>query len=398
MNRPLIIGFDPGLTSAVAALDLDGNIVSIHERKGWTVSETGAAVGRAGRPLLIATDKAKAPEAVKKMAAAFSAKVWAPDHDLSIAEKGKLVEELCKEKPQWGQHEKDAVTAAFAAYKSMATGFSKVEDTLRLLGLEERAEEVKNMLLTKRAKNTAEAIGMIMRPKQPEERVEIRTAGGQLRTDDLLRKIRSMENTTGIQKAYIERLEGKLKELEASRKQLLDERLRHSAAARKEALRDKELQLRESIVLNLREEIKVLKKEKEQLQASVNRQGELERLLAEDRIPMVPVAAWTKEALAEADRSHGIRDRIISIQNFSPSNTATRYCVALGVKGVIGALDEETTERLRTADVIVITGLEPEAGEQWRSSGREEFERAMKSSERSGFLKWLDSYKQTKGI
>ncbi len=396
MSKPLIVGFDPGLTSAVAALDLAGNLVTVHERKGWAVQEASITAARAGRPLLIATDRSKAPEAVKKMAAAFSARVWSPDHDLGIREKGDLLEEMGNER-QFGQHERDAIAAALACYRDLATGFSKVEDTLRMLGLEGRSEQIKHLLLTGQAKNTAEAIEMLMKPRQEEERVEIRTAGGQLRVDDLLRKIRVMENTADIQKAYVERLEGKLKELEASRRQLLDERLRQSAAARKEALRDKELQLRESMLSSLREEVKSLQREKAELQERIDRQAELEQLLAEDRVPMAPAKEWTKDSLAEADRSHGIRDRFVFIQEFSPSNAASRYCVAAGAKGVVAAMDDETAEKLREAGLLAVTGTGPERGRHWYSLPREEFERSLRGSERTGFLRWLDSYRKGKG-
>ena len=395
MPKPLIIGFDPGLTGAIAMLDLEGNLAAVSSRKNWPLAEIIGEIGKTGRPLLVSTDKANTPVAVKKLASAFSAKLWAPDCDLGVEEKKKLVDGM-EGTERCSQHERDAMAAALAAYKSMASGFSKVEDTLRLLGLEEKGEDIKQLLLTKRAKNLTEAVDMISekKPEEP-ERVEIRTTpSGQLRTDDLIRKIRSLQNTVEVQKAYIDRLEQKFKEMEKSRQQMIDERVRQTTEAKKAALRDKELGLREQMISGLRQQLAASEKEKERAQQAIERKAELEQLVAEGRVPMVPVKGWSKEALAEADRFYGLKDRLIWIADFKESNAAPKYCVALGIKGVIGELDEKTAERLRQTGIMAVTGLKPEGAEWWVWAEKKDFEGALRSTERKGFVNWLSGYRQ----
>jgi len=231
--------------------------------------------------------------------------------------------------------------------------------------------------------------------KREQERVEIRTTqSGQLRTDDLLRKIKSMENTVDVQKAYIERLEQKLKELEQSRRQMIDERIKQTTEAKKATFKDKELVLREQMIAGLRHQLAASETERENARLVFNRKTELEQLIEEQKVPLVPVKTWSKEALAEADKLYGLQDRMAWIEDFRESNTAQKYCVALSIKGVIGKLDEKTAERLRQAGIIVVTGMEPNRGEWWAWVNKKELENALRSGERGSLLGWLGSHRK----
>lgn len=402
--KPLIIGFDPGLTTAWAAIDLKGQLVADKEGKSLSLSEVARAAKEAGRPLIVAVDKEKVPEAAAKLAAGFSCQLWTPQQDMGVDEKSSMVKEAIKEwelepVPTYSSHEKSAIAAALACYRSLATSFTKIEDSLASLGMQQHAEQVKVLLLTKRAKNIDEAIAALrpkpaaeQRPMPVQQPANINNKA--YREEVLERKVRSLENSLDIQKTYIAKLESKLVELEKSKKQMVEERLRQTAEARKEVLKDKDLQLREQIVSNLRSQLLELQKESQRLKDDLDKRDELQQLIEDDMVPLVIVKDWTREALAETDSKYKLRDKLVWIESFRESNAAPRYCIALGVKGVVGRVDDETAEKLKKAGLMVVTGLLPAKGRWWASAGKEEFEQALKSSERSWFIGWLAGYRK----
>ncbi|MEM5814747.1 MAG: DUF460 domain-containing protein, partial [Candidatus Aenigmatarchaeota archaeon] len=94
MPRPIIVGYDPGLTTAFAALDLKGNLIAARSQKEWPGSAVAQAIREAGQPLIIAVDKRQASDSAEKFAARFGCRLWSPDADLGVAEKGEAVRRL----------------------------------------------------------------------------------------------------------------------------------------------------------------------------------------------------------------------------------------------------------------------------------------------------------------
>ena len=118
----LIVGIDPGTTVGIAALDLDGDLVHLSSSRALGQAEIISAILAAGRPVLIATDKAEMPFAVEKVRRAFSAAAWTPGKDVLIKEKYELAEGY----DFANDHERDALSAAVSAYRSYANKFDSV--------------------------------------------------------------------------------------------------------------------------------------------------------------------------------------------------------------------------------------------------------------------------------
>ena len=70
--KSIILGLDPGTTTAFAALDLNGRIIRIFSKKDLGQQDLVSAVSTVGKPLLIGVDKSKEPRAAEKLAATFS--------------------------------------------------------------------------------------------------------------------------------------------------------------------------------------------------------------------------------------------------------------------------------------------------------------------------------------
>jgi len=119
----LIVGVDPGSTVGIAILDLDGNVLGLRSKKGWSFSEVIEYIRSFGAPVLVATDRATPPEYVNKIKASFNAILYSPKEDMSVERKGSLV----KDYKILNDHERDALSAAFEAYNSYKSKLKNIE-------------------------------------------------------------------------------------------------------------------------------------------------------------------------------------------------------------------------------------------------------------------------------
>jgi len=85
--RYLIVGLDPGTTTGIAALDLDGNLVLLSSSRQMTMSDIVEELYRAGKPLIIASDVQQMPYSVEKIRRAFNAIPYTPKQSLSVEAK-----------------------------------------------------------------------------------------------------------------------------------------------------------------------------------------------------------------------------------------------------------------------------------------------------------------------
>ena len=77
--RYLIVGIDPGTTTAVAALDLDGNLLHLASSRQMNMSDVIESLYKVGKPLIIASDVQEMPFTVEKIRRAFSAIAYTPE-------------------------------------------------------------------------------------------------------------------------------------------------------------------------------------------------------------------------------------------------------------------------------------------------------------------------------
>jgi len=110
--RYLIVGIDPGTTTAVAAIDLDGNLMHLESSRQMNMSGVIEALYRVGKPLVIASDVQEMPYSVEKIRRAFSAVAYTPRQDTSVEAKLELTSGF----PYANVHERDALSAALDAY------------------------------------------------------------------------------------------------------------------------------------------------------------------------------------------------------------------------------------------------------------------------------------------
>ena len=142
-NKFLIVGLDPGVTTGLCILDLDGNLIHSESSRNLDVKEIIKKISQHGIPVLIACDVSQAPKLVERVAAKFQAKIFTPVEDLSI----KLKKTLTRGMKIKNDHERDAIASAFLAFRRNRSLFEKVEKELSHLDKAERDLVKKKLLL-----------------------------------------------------------------------------------------------------------------------------------------------------------------------------------------------------------------------------------------------------------
>ncbi len=161
MKRLLIVGIDPGTTTAYAALSLDGRLVAHGSRKGMDADAAIREVMLHGKPLAIGTDKAKTPGMVEGVAANLGARIINPPEDLPVAEKRDLTEG----DPGANAHEKDAIASARYAHKRLEPLLRRIRSSFddQMQG---REEDLIELVVRRRLSITA-AKETLLRPDEP---------------------------------------------------------------------------------------------------------------------------------------------------------------------------------------------------------------------------------------
>jgi predicted RNase H-like nuclease (RuvC/YqgF family) len=121
----VIVGVDPGTTTAIAVLDLNGKLLGVRSKKGWNSAEVIEYILSFGKPVVVATDKSDPPDFVSKLKASFNATLHVPKDDMSV-EKKKYLTSPFKHKIS-NDHERDALSAAIDAYNAHKSKLMNVE-------------------------------------------------------------------------------------------------------------------------------------------------------------------------------------------------------------------------------------------------------------------------------
>ncbi len=267
-SRPLIVGVDPGVTTGVALVDLDGRILHVTSIRAADRGSVVELISRYGKPVIVAVDVSEVPDSVRKLATQLGANIYTPPHDLSSIEKRDLIERFAGEVKLRDSHERDALAAAYKAYLSLREKLEDVEEKLRDMGAEIEREEVKRWVLE--GLSLAEALERAL--EKAIEDVEFRE--GRVRREE--RRVQQVDVTEYLVeierlRAQRESLEARVRELEESLRDY-ERRLRDAQSTiRVEIARDAEIAKLKSRVEALEREVDRLRAEKERLEEEVVR-------------------------------------------------------------------------------------------------------------------------------
>lgn len=246
-KKALIVGIDPGSTSAVAAIDLDGEIQLLESGKNFPPSEIIERIVKVGRPVVVASDKGKTPSTVEDIRTSLGAQLFEPQQDLDSERKRELGKGA-------NSHEKDAVASAVHAYNNLNREIRKIEKYREKL-------EIGRPQIAKRYFSD--------RPLEPQEDEEQDPGEEKETTEDdirhgkkdkekerLRRKVKNLEEQVGALKSELgEEKKGK-KRLRRKYEDLKEDK-------RDEIVKDQEISKREGIINEKNREIQELEEKLE---------------------------------------------------------------------------------------------------------------------------------------
>jgi hypothetical protein len=390
MPKPLIVGLDIGTTSAISVHDLKKNLLYLKSRKHLSTSNIIKQITIFGTPLLIATDKQNVPDKIRKIAASFSAKIFSPDHDLTIEEKESIVNISMKD-----SHERDALASALFAFRFYYPQFTTIDLNLQAVGMQEHSDRVKAMIIRKEAKNIAEAIDKL-RPKEKEkEMIQPRFVkiDYEERAKELERKLKDDRQSYEILKEYSDKLETRVRNLQIQKQEYLEEQMRKNDDARKQILKDKEVRNRDIMIRQLKYQLEKEKSIKKAYEEKGKIDQELKDIKSEKKIPVIIIRSFSKEDILDAHRKYAINDKAVWVQDFKLSKVAAKVLASIKPKVVFGEADKEARDILHNSGIIVVDTIKPEMRDHYAAASPRDIESEIKKIEKKRFVKWLEEYK-----
>jgi predicted RNase H-like nuclease (RuvC/YqgF family) len=121
-RKLLIVGIDPGTTTAYAVLGIEGNLIHLDSSKQLDLKLLISETISHGKAVLVGTDKAKVPNLVESFATKLGARIVSPQEDLKVDEKREMVSNF-----NFGdEHQGDALASALFAYKETKALLDKI--------------------------------------------------------------------------------------------------------------------------------------------------------------------------------------------------------------------------------------------------------------------------------
>ena len=319
----VLVGIDPGTTTAVAVVGLDGTVLDVLSTRTADTAAVIEWIIERGRPILVAADVTPMPETVEKIRRSFDAAAWVPDRDLPVDVK----KHRTREEGYDNDHERDAIAAALGAYDAHADQFERIAAKVpprqdlgtvveRVVADEESVEAVLSELADDDSEDADESDHVEHEPS-PEQR-----------------RIRQLEGQVEQLQEHVDRLETDLKKR--------DEQIEEYEQQLSEARREERQRARE------RREVSRLERDNERLERELDEErervskleGKLERLktlwkldhsdfadVSEERAGLVPVKIveqFTTDSIETANERFGLaEDDIILLRDASGAGRST---------------------------------------------------------------------------
>jgi hypothetical protein len=300
----VIVGIDPGTTTAAAVVGLDGSVLDVFSTRTEDTAGVIEWLIERGRPLLVAADVTPMPETVEKFRRSFDAAGWTPPTDLPVDEKLHRTRDAEYD----NDHERDALAAALFAFDDHAEQFERISRKV--------PPDVERGVVISRVLGNEESVESVLRDLTEEETEDEETHEHEERElteeEKELRRLRDRAN----------RLESQVEELEetlAEKESTIEEYREELSEARREERR----KARE------RQEVSRLEREKSRLKRELSQERErseeldrkLERLKAlwkldhsnfadvnteKNLVPVKVVEQFTRDAIERTVEQYGI--------------------------------------------------------------------------------------------
>ncbi|HNX18156.1 MAG TPA: DUF460 domain-containing protein [Methanoregula sp.] len=374
--RYLIVGIDPGTTTAVAALDLDGNLMHLESSRQMNMSGVIEALYRVGKPLVIASDVQEMPYSVEKIRRAFSAVAYTPRQDTSVEAKLELTAGF----PYANVHERDALSAALDAYLQYQ---NKFRNLLRRVPPAHDLDEVRARVI--RGQSLDQVILDMNGGALPSPVPEAPPAPVAAQHDE---RVRVLDGMVKRLRTYVAELqeEVKTKDYEIHR---LQGRLRTMHDTRDVQLaKDAEVVKLDSIIKGLKKRLRKEERHSRTLAKRVERIRTFTELTVDgEALPVKVMEALTKEGLRRLIDDTGIREgEIVFVQRTDGwGRSVVKDLADLSIRAIVihapapGERDPQIVPAFREAGIPLLS--DTDAGVQVRGkvglAAKDRFEAAL---------------------
>ncbi len=352
----VIVGIDPGTTTAVAIVSLDGTVLDVWSSRTSDTADVTEWIVERGQPVIVAADVTPMPETVEKFRRSFDAAGWTPTRDLPIDEK----QHRTREHPYDDDHQRDAMAAALSAFddhedqferiaRKLPPGIDRGEVIARVVSDEESVEAVLRDLTDEDEPEEDES------DHQPRE-----LTAEEKRIRDLKRQVERLQSHVGTLEDRLEDRDERIDDLEAELAAVRSEE-------RREIRREREVSRLERRANRLERERDEAREEVEALEKKVERMKALWKLdhsnfsdvsaKKEGLVPVKVVEKFTKGAIRTADEQYGIAaGDVVYLRDASGAGRSTAELLASFEPRVIlkeGGLSEIADEILFEREVPV---------------------------------------------
>ncbi len=318
----VLVGIDPGTTTAVAIVGIDGELLDVLSTRTADTAAVIEWIVERGRPFIVAADVTPMPNTVEKIRRSFDAAEWVPEKDLPVDEK----QHRTREEGYDNDHERDAMAAALFAHDDHANQFERIagevparidrgEVTARVIG----GERITAVLDSYTEDEPDES--------QPEEHTQSERSPEQKRIADLETQVERLNDHADDLRETVEEREERIVELEGDLSKRRSEE-------RKEVRRKRDITRLERETDRLERERDEAREERDALSEKLDRLKELWKLdhsnfadvEGEKRglISVKPVEKFTLDAINRAEASYGLaEDDVILLRDASGAGPKT---------------------------------------------------------------------------
>jgi len=380
VKKPIIVGYDPGTTAALAIIDTKGEILFLKSKRSFKKGEMIDTITDMGKPLLVAGDRRPIPKSVEKMARTLGCRPFYPRKSLSISEKKWIVRGFKDEIED--NHEKDALASALYAFKHYSRLFKRTRDALESQGLSKLYDKVLKTVVTGNVENIAEAINTILKTRKKIEVPKV--------DKKIIAEKRVLDKT-------VSRLQEKIKRLERDIRILKDsnEKLKKRLRIGEKDIRYYRKKLEEKIDLG---QLASIKKKTDQLEDELKGSvGLIKKLKLFRKIelknyyPIIELEEIRDNIAKDLDQNVDLEDRVILAENTENAQILNDY----DIKALI-ALDSPTERILEKVDfpVIVKKDISIEKVKNISAVKKQELEECIKKARKAGFIQLLKAHKK----
>jgi len=300
----VLVGIDPGTTTAAAVVSLDGDVLDAFSTRTADTAGVIEWLVERGRPVVVAADVEPMPETVEKFRRSFDAAGWEPDSDLPVDEKLHRTRDL----PYDNDHERDALAAALFAFDDYEDQFDRI--TRKVPPQFDRGEVIDRVVT---GEASVEAVLADLSTDDDEESEESAHEPRELSPEE--RRIKRLER-------QVDRLEEQVDDLEAAVERK-DERIAEYEEELSEARREERREARERREINRleRETTRLERERDEERERADELEAKLERLKTlwkldhsdfadvsegKDLVPVKVIEQFTSDAIDDAEAAYGL--------------------------------------------------------------------------------------------